>query len=281
MLYKTKESKSMFNFMTKFYYNSLYSLDNALTDVKAITIDKYQLHLVRFCHKYIKNYNVIYLMFSLVPKFLVVFVFLNDVFYLHKISYFYKSLLLLFLPLLLQYILYYYNSIFEKDCQYLSERITIYCYNMTDNNMTKEIPLSLYISDIVIKKKQDKESLDCLITVSIPFIHKLFEKTGSDMQKHTFNHKKALISYNKIIDELIKIYTIQYLYTLEKTKYDPFVNLCIYTIYCFTWSYILIKSPIPTEVYNHIETFSFILDIQDTYEPFSGLELDKENDENN
>jgi len=204
------------------------------------------------------------------PKIIVVLIFLIDVFYFHKIFHFYKFLPLLFLPLMLRYFLYYYNNVFEKECQDLDKRISIHCYDITDNNMTTEISLSFYIKDIVIKKKQNKKPLDCLITVSLRFIQKLFEEKGYDMQKHTFNHKKALIIYHKIINELLMIQSMQYLYTLEKTKYDPFVNLCIYTIYCFTWSYILGTSPMPPEL---LDTFSFLLEIVDKIEPFSGDEL--------
>jgi hypothetical protein len=272
MVSKTKESISMFSSITKLYYNSLYALDNTLTYIKTRTIDKYQIRFVQFCNKYIQNYTIIYLTFNMTPKIVVAVVFLIDTFYYNKISNFYKFLPLLLLPLLVRYLLYYYKNVFEKECQDLNKRISIYCYDIMDN-MTIEISLSSYIDDIVIKKKLGKKPLDCLITVSLLFIQKLFEEKGYDMQKHTFNHKKALLVYHKIIDELIKIHTMQYLYTMPKTKYDSFVNLCMYTIYCFTWSYILYVSShtLPMDTFDYI--LQLLLTIQEYIEPFSGNDI--------
>lgn len=116
-----KPNTSLFPSITNFYYDCLNAVDNIVSPIREKTIDKYRFRIIYLANKY----KIIYLVFHMIPKLLVMVVFLFDVFYLHRISLFYKFLPLLCLPLLLRYVIYCYTNTFEQRSQYLNERLLI------------------------------------------------------------------------------------------------------------------------------------------------------------
>lgn len=263
---KTREPSVVNNIITFVYSTPLIELDAFIKRLPFVNdkSDYYQYKFITYCIDNFWNYFWIYFFTGIVPKGLVALIFCIDVFYFHKLYYFYLALSLLIISMSSSYIFYSLKLLFDEKCEMMNKRILIQSLEPNVENVT----LQIYAQEMMRRRLLivDNE-FKCVITVSPEYIDNIFKVNGYDRKTQKFNHTKALIDFKEIVDSLCDHYTLIYLYEREKIKYDNWVNIIISSLYLIGWSYILFTS---LQV-STIDTFQVLNTYIYIEEPFSGL----------
>jgi hypothetical protein len=188
------------------------------------------------------NENIIFLYFILIYKYIFIFtiavIFSIEVFYFSYFKYFYKSLLYLLIPLLIDLFLFIIYNLADKNKNVIEEWINFPVnekgdgFNMRLNIENKDNPLLQINGD------------EKILLETIHF--------------HYTTWYRYL--YSKM--------TIDNFYTIEK-KYKPFMYIIIYSIYGIGWGYILYRIYLNEYGSLLVDAFQLLWTIEDIEEPFS------------
>jgi hypothetical protein len=212
--YKENEDTSSFlnKYLIRIKYHYIESLShikeiffNQITNVVIITkIQNYLLILCTYINK--TNPLVYFVSFTLFPRILVTIAFFYDIFYNNQFNYFYKSLLLLIIPIL------YYG---------IKHILTDFCQSYLT---------SIFKFIIVTQKTENTFSLQFT-----PEYQHLNNKDNSWKLSYYFRRYQVLTSFDTYL-------TSTNICIKEKTDIVLWVNLIIRFIYLIGWSYILYVS---------------------------------------
>jgi hypothetical protein len=266
---------------------------------------------------------VLYIIWYILPRTVLIIVLMVDTFYFHKLKNIYSIAFLTLVIFICYYIIYSIKITVKQYTEYLDYYYIVeitskdyedshYFIDIEDIrwdqisiNYFKDIKYyewSEYIDDSY-EKTENYLKIQRFIDIQTtalwlnytPYAYKCLPNWNIVEKYYSYTYrqsnrmwdlrkipKKDLVILEKEFNILLPI-TIQlqlFLETYESiSKKHPFIKymlIIITSLYFFTWLYILFVS-----FYSylpHIDTISLILDIQDTYEPFSGLELDNTND---
>jgi hypothetical protein len=219
--------------------NSLLEADNFIRN-KIENLLAFQQKLFLYFYEHLLFVQYVYVFFMLVPKIIVVSLFLVDVLYLNMINYFYKALPLLLLPLITRYIIFDFQRLYDKQCTLISECINIHSYDTGDEIYAELISLKYYIEQTLeIRQLGLDKNFDCLITIDSTYIQHVLNMYDGDKTEIEFDYKSALTKFNYRIELLIKLKTV--LWSLQKYRnlLEIKLNLLLYLTYTFCWGFII------------------------------------------
>lgn len=234
-------------------YNPLHIINNSLTALDAFIKNNmpiYNAHqsygdffietLGLKCSKYTKTSLLILYLFKLVPQLFVCFLFFLDVTYFHRFDYFYKSLWLLILPIMMSYIIYSLRTLIVTNLDSL-DSIMIFKVKLNDFtteyiNLTPEIidrdfnHITVYQWYNVVKNTKPGEYL-------------CYNSFTENYRKNFSTAEEEQLTINYCLEFLQKAFNIyQFLETYDnyKTKIEIPSNIFRYFIYLLGWVYILL-----------------------------------------
>lgn len=177
---------------------------------------------------------IVIIFLRLIPQMIVCISFLLDILFHDKFVYFYKSLILLIIPLIIQYIQYSIENLINTNLQGLDEILII-----------RRLPRHLYFNEISLEYYDIisvYEKRDLLL--STEGINYIFHNNLSEEALKSFNGDviSAQASLENAIDILNKLFELNgLLHTFKKNKFIieiPF-NIFKYIIYIMGWLHIL------------------------------------------
>ena len=212
-------------------------------------------------------YFIVYLLLKYIPKFMVSFVFLIDIFYYQQFYYFYWFLPLLLIPLIVQYFKYICFLDYKNFIIKLEESIEIFDIKIgTQQNIIPLINLKEYLNKTVTFTLENKKNpYKGQIGFTYGFYQDLLKKNKLNGQgelniNYEANRKRYLI-YLEWVEKVNLIYT---LLTIKETHLDLYTNIIIFASYFSGWLYILTF---------FIHDTSFLNYFMDNYDPFSQLPI--------
>jgi hypothetical protein len=219
--------------------NSLLEVDNYVRNkIENLLAFQQKLFLYFFEHLNIITYRYTFLV--LIPKIIVVFLFLFDVLYLNTINYFYKALPLLLLPLIVRYVIFDFQRLYEEQCTLISKCINIYSYDTGEEIYAELISLKYYIEQTLeIRQLVLDKNFDCLITIDSNYISRILDAYKGDKTNIGFNYKSALRKFNLRIELLIKLKTVLWTVYKFQSLVEVELNLLLYLTYTFCWGFII------------------------------------------
>lgn len=185
--------------------------------------------------KYVTASNL-YIFLTMLPKIVPPILLAIDCFFFLQIKLFYKSLLLLILPLIYKSIIHVYTIHYTYHCDIMDERIFIYKEKPLDENL------------IITQEYVELMSSEINSNTKSSFIFELQETyvraTCEQAQIHVmYFDRKATLNYFKIIlHNLYLNFNLISALQEEKLRYDKKVMLFITIIYMICWIYILVIS---------------------------------------
>ena len=267
-LYKTKHSvynnkfithcKHYANKIIKLFYKSLKTLDDFIKHELFINhtgqiLKTFGLKITQILkYKISKRYLIIYLLCNIIPRVFILFIFSIDILYLHKFQYVYKVAWLLIIPLLYRYLIFTYKEFSEHNINQMLQHVLIFKFEDNSIMNTQDI------IEFTIESKSKKYSA---IRVELSKeLTQICYNTGGDITQ-------TLAYYLPQFNIFTKLYSIIAIFE-QLHKYNIYFNLIRFLLYSLLWLYILIY----TEILS-IDTFTFLLNIIDRKEPFSGDDL--------
>lgn len=205
-------------------YNDIYSY----IDIVIIKIARFLLET---------NTKIIYTLFILriTPQLIVCFCFIRDILFHQEFNSFYKSLIVLILPLLLQYIQYSIKMLVDTNLEDLDDSLDIRI--LPSHQYTKETSFEDYqrISiydwrDICLSP--EKEDYICYNNLS--------QKTLDEINNDTLIGKHILGKGVSFMSTLFELYNYSYKFDEYKFIIETPINITKYTIYIIGWSYIIL-----------------------------------------
>jgi hypothetical protein len=150
------------------------------------------------------SYFLLYIIGNILPRVILINVFVIEIFYYNKISMFYKILPITLITLGFQYLYYSCNKILTTQCCLLDESIDIHL--VVHNTITNRINSFQYIHGTVIRHLGlDSTDFDCSINMSASFIDKTFERHNVSSKTHNYNHILGIERRQHLINNLLQI----------------------------------------------------------------------------
>jgi hypothetical protein len=218
-----------------------------------------------YSKKYISYSKHIFLLFHFV-KILVPIMLLLDIIYFCKIALFYNMLILLLIPLAYRYLYHMLNQIYTLETYVSDQRLTIRLQTLCENElifMHISKATHYYIQETTLERLKIRDNNHVFhFTLSTKYMQ---ENPDADWEA-AFNSFESNLDYFSTMFEVLSTY-----YQLKK-NYDPWINAIMISIYLICWSYVLYTSTYMLSS----EFINLIKQLQDTYEPFSGLDLPRD-----
>lgn len=212
----------------QFFRNGLFELDNYLKSIPFfkpyfISFIKF---IIRHLDKNIFAVKVIYFVLDLLPRYIVACFLFYDIFYNNSIQNFYKSLPLLFIPLILLFIEVTITNEFLQGCKKLESKILIQI--TTNSTYKKTMPINDYVH-LEVAAELAGHSVNATITPAY------------DLIKSTPNFKrvdwdKTLVKFKSYIKLLCRTHKVLYIYNSQKNKYGSWFTLTLHFIYYICWT---------------------------------------------
>lgn len=241
---------------------SLEALDVFLKEYTEILSNALQEKVFIFLFNNQKMIKYLYIICYIAPKFCITLCLCYDVFYLKNIYKNNKCFPLLVLPLIIKYLVYNFKKLYDIQYKNVNKRINISCYTLGNETFAELITLEFFIEQTIrINHLKLEQLFDCLITLDPKFVEEITQKYGDD--DLVFDYKKALVKYKNLVEHLIKLRTVSYIYEDYQRIYDAKLNIILYLIAAICWGYTLFLC----NLYGYPVRF-FIPE-----EPFSGLFL--------
>jgi hypothetical protein len=261
--------KSIFKKFTEYFYTPLNTIIENLI-VSPRTYPYFARYLKLFTGKLVFiNYLKYYLILEIFPQFIIITVFLVDIFYFHYIRYFYLALLLNISIIIIRNVIHIFKYVMNRNISLVDDSAEIYCYNYIANYIgTLRVIPPLEASEFVKEQSHrilsNSEKLDYFISFKIDFA-KRERKRLNIPDNMRFNTKLFEEDMRNLLNAAITLYKIIYSYEKEQDKYK-FIRVIFNILYLIGWIYILVVS-------FKIELLSDIFIIVEKIEPFSGIGL--------
>ena len=150
--------------------------------------------------------NILIIIFKILPRMIITFCFLLDIFYYQKLDYFYKSLIVILLPLIFDCILYLLDTFAKENVSNLEN--TIIDYTWYEDPIKKKTIINYKLKDNII--------LD----------------PSEDFVKYAKLHEFCAEMKIRIRNCREKTYILQFL---------PWITLFFTVIMCICWGYLIFK----------------------------------------
>lgn len=236
-----------------------------------------------------RNLQAIYIFFNILPRSILIFILLIEVFYFHRIQVFYSFIFIGILPLLHRYIKYSYRNIKEQYIYYLEEKwdsIYLLLEDEAEEEEYEENPeqypeiiynakmitireyIEIFLSHKLRYKYFASPQLKENYLKKYSFVSEKEKKDFLDELKSEF---RILIGHYKSLESYYPIYHI-----VTQSTYIKWTRIFIFILYFICWLYILCISFHTLK--NMPMTLNLILclneNLQNIVEPFSQLPLD-------
>jgi len=280
LLFDYNVKSKILSILILYIFKPLITLDEAIK-TNAIIKPYYERLLVYIAGIKDTNYTlyrIIYHLFDTTPRVILVSALLLDTFYFHCLFLLYKVIIVSLLFLIGRYIKY--SLTYAKE-QYILELESMVEYIVSNyEDPDAEYP-GLYLSNVPPREFIDIQT-DAIVYDSKEYSYNpylLRQYVHNIYILHNLPHTKQLTSkeldlldvdFYRIMKIVIPIsvhleeYRVQVEYSTYKKR-----KIIIFTLYLICWSYILIVSIHTLS----IDTFSFLWDIKDNTDPFSGHDL--------
>jgi len=206
--------------------NSLYAIHYYVIKKlpRMVNIFKYLGNMIHskvpFGHLHSLNY-----IFNLLPKLLVLTFFLTDVFIFHSLNYFYKTSILLLIPLLFNYSLFSILDVY-LDCIHDFDNAVI----ITDKETKKSISGETYMYHYFKNPQMDFALYTYTFTKS--FLEKFKDEQNVD---YAATLEDFMIDFNVCVQ--IRKFTSSI--EMRQLFYGPKYNIILYFLYAVGWGYVL------------------------------------------
>lgn len=252
--------------INKYYYVPLEICDkkikilfNKLFNKKRILYINTFLQYVHNAFKLHQNKIInIYFILKYIPKFIVIIAFMIDVFLFKELHYFYNTLFLLLIPLILQYFKYICFEDYKNSIPMLDSKLEVVdIIPGTKDNLIPMLTITQYLDKVIVYHIQNKRS---------PFIGKIglsysyFNNRTPEQRAKNINYNIVRENYIYYLTWIEKVHLIYSLLTKKEKTLDNIFNLLIFICYFIGWMYIL--------TFN-INDISILTSIQTNIEPFS------------
>jgi hypothetical protein len=262
-LYPSKSLSN--NIINKFITESLRTFDRKIKDINFIWIKSEIIHLkiIFYAHRYVNYSKYIYLVFQL-PKIIIPFFLLIDIFYFCKIEIFYKLIPFLIIPLLYRYLYHSLHFFYSVRKHYINEILKVRIYEEAEGEneplyyIIEEDPIHYLIQETTLERLGVRPSKDMFhLTICDNYI----EKNPYEDFSKIFNNAQVELTL------LSNLYEILYKANDLKVTYNSLINMVMISMYSICWIYVLI-----TGYYVLSEDFlTFLNCIRNNIDPFSGL----------
>jgi hypothetical protein len=261
-------------------YKPIYVLNDFIKDNKYLkhTILKIAQNLTCISFLYGNTYYMFYLIFYILPKFILLTLFYLDIFYFHKFNLFYNFIFLSIIPLTISYIFYLMQNTLEHYTNYLEER---YEAEILSTNPNPEFDYAdcLTEEDYLIRRFLNQQNANSILfkykcSIGWGIVRERYPEITS-LTDLTMDQK--LLVENHFYDIMPGVINMSclsnhYEYVLKHYSWElKWIHIILYLLYLFGWLYIIFIS---------IETFHFTsLDIRflinfcETRDPFSEIPL--------
>lgn len=231
------------------------------------TTKKLILLLIKYSDKSLAYSRSIYFLWHIFQILVPLMLFI-DVFYLKKITLFYKTLWLLLFPLIYKYLQYSLDNHYKRQCDILDQHIAIQWDNPPSYLILEDedhiiIDTNTYIEKSTLKKPN--ESFQTSFSLYIHYMTSLNKRLNIDTTKYRLNFAEILSTEVRVFHTLQSLFTIKYNYTLINNQWKPLIDFTKSILYVICWGYILFISY--PSLYN--ASFESLWAIQDITEPFS------------
>jgi hypothetical protein len=254
-----------------FYSRIQTSLNKNLDIISIFVFNNVMMYKIPDIYLYLKNKNnflfLLYVILSCLIRFIVLMFFTIDIFIFGKISYFYKILPLLLIPLIFRICYYFFKRFLEMQYEILAPKIEAK-YNQ-EFIETKDYVIKAAVHRI---KNSDK-IFDGYISLNVDYFYAVQEQIGKKI-----NAQKSLEKFDKGIELMIEQQMVLSNFELRKSIIEPLFTLLIRTCYFIIWSYVLYINDPAT----FFEIVNFIGNIyKEIKNPFSNIEsFEKKDNEN-
>jgi hypothetical protein len=256
-----KEISETMKSLVEFFYNHLDSLDSYIKYYSVNTRAKH-MYIIQQMAKIMDkklNYFILYLLANVLPRLIVISVFIWEIFYYNHISLFYKLIPLLIIPMIVNYMYYSFNKL----CDSVEDLDNyIYLYDVDDENDNTTPILARDGLHRVSLRRLKGEQIDFKLKVAYKIVLK-FKPLEKDSE--IYSAKIELLT--STLNDFIYVYQIVYLYNQKKIKYDKRVDITISLIYSICILYIMLTCTVEFSIEN-FELFKLLINKE---EPFSGL----------
>lgn len=232
-------------------YTPLIKLDNWLKEIYIIKKCYYK-RIINLSVDYLYIFKTLtfHIIFWILPRLILLIVFLIDVFYFQKIEYLYLCLPLGILLFLGKYIIYSIKKLKEDFYQEVNLDImsvtTKYKFGVhpseweenydedNDDDMppTMSLTLDIFINYYITQKIEKNEENRYILRMSENFY---------DKYKENFLSKEKDIEITKKVNDILTFELLLQYYNKNNNSHKGFkyIKIVIYSIYLFCWSYIL------------------------------------------
>jgi hypothetical protein len=245
----------IFNLVLDWYYNSLKAFDDY---VKHTLLGKdlgqwlktFGSSITSRVTRKSNKFLVVYLLFDIFPKYVILLVFTLDVCYFHEFHYTYKLAWVLLIPLLYKYIVFTYKEFSEHNIIGMATDVFVVKYKDGTHMTIEEVIIYILEEDFTKRFKVYYVELT-------DELKQICYDNGGDITATIDYHSKAFILF-----ATIRSYVE--LLTLVQAKYNLLLNFIRYGIYSILWIYILIYIGIV-----FIDVITLLEIFNDMEEPFS------------
>src|SRR5271168_3578507 len=272
-------------------YTPLYTLDFAIRSNLLVRKVIYKIASQLSFHTVLVASYKYYRIWNFTPRLLLLFAFYVDVFYFHKLGFFYSFLFLSAIPLIGKYLYYLMAYLYETELEYLEQWYEVrliptnpededddaYMYSMGfRDSITDGITIRAYLWSIIAAQEPIK--YECALTSQVldkcypdrPWrvdkprkgYYNITEEDYAVMSANFDNAMPALVNLHMLSTR----YTSMFVFYSDKIKR---INLIIFSLFLIAWVYILMVS-LPTFMLTANE-FEYLAKLQERWEPFSGI----------
>jgi hypothetical protein len=207
------------------------------------------------------NYLKLYILIDILPRAILLSVFIIDIFYFSSIKHFYKILIIGIIIIIGKSIIHVYRHIMKTNIDAVDERAEIWCDDFVANEPMSIITAKEYVPAQAMRILNNLEPLEYFVSLTIDYIKRFKKQLGIPPESRVnLDSNRSLM--RGCLNLSVLLYRITYLYDQIVIKFK-YVNILISFLYVICWVYILIVS-------FHTLDLTIIEEIsKDINEPFS------------
>ncbi len=244
----TKSKNVYLKFLIENYNKSIDKLFNTIEYILNYVLKK---TLKDFCTKNfyrfpqsLDKYKKYVIYIEILPRIIILFLFTVDIFYIKKLHYFYISLLLFLIPLLIRCLLYIMQRIFNDALDNLNNKLDVYIEECNINNDLLPPMSRMYYfeQNMLYNLGKRKDLLRYNINISFKHMKELYKilEITSDQELNS----KEIVKFdaNLIDNKLLPLACCYTKYNEIKQLLLPKINVLLFGTYLIGWAYIIFPS---------------------------------------
>jgi hypothetical protein len=210
------------------------------------TKENYEKLLLLFLQKAKKmNYLKAHILINILPRVILLSLFIIDIFYFQSINYFYKILIIGIIIIIGKIIIHIYVYVKDTSIEFVEERIEIYCHDVEkyeDRGVFARLTVKELVEEQTMRVLKGLQKINYIPSFSVDFVEKENEQLKTLPPPHLQIDIEALeTNARHTLNLVISINKVLYQYELEVAKFK-YINILINLLYVICWVYILIVS---------------------------------------